>query len=161
MLSTNPDTNRKSERGQTRSLHNIHRLRQSLWQCPTWTLIQYNGATGLSKAPGCFTTKIVHWSTSNNQMEQPTLWSIPHQKGVRQGCILSPHLFSIYTEQVMREAKIEEMGLNVGGHDITNLRYADDTALTANSLENMRELLNRVNDAGKLAGLKLNAKKPK
>ena len=61
----------------------------------------------------------------------------------------------------MREAQTEEMGLNVGGHDITNLRYADDTALTVNSLENMRELLNQVNDAGKLAGLKLNAKKTK
>ena len=85
----------------------------------------------------------------------------PIKKGVRQECILSPHLFSIYTEQVMRAAQIEEMGLNVGGHNITNLRYADDTALTTNSLENMRELLNRVNDAGKLSRLKLNAKKTK
>ena len=53
------------------------------------------------------------------------------------------------------------MGLNIGGHDITNLRCTDNTALTANSLENIREILDQVNDAGKLAGLKLNAKKTK
>ena len=41
-------------------------------------------------------------------------------KGVRQGCILSPHLFNIYTEQLMREADIDGMGLSIGGKDITN-----------------------------------------
>ncbi|GFR82404.1 endonuclease-reverse transcriptase [Elysia marginata] len=51
------------------------------------------------------------------------------EKGVRQGCILSPHLFNLYTEQIMRQADIDDMGINIGGRDITNLRYADDTAL--------------------------------
>ena len=47
------------------------------------------------------------------------------RKGVRQGCILSPHLFNIYTEQVMRNADIDGMGVSIGGRIIANLRYAD------------------------------------
>lgn len=82
-------------------------------------------------------------------------------KGVRQGCILSPHLFNIYTEQVMRESNIEDMGPRIGGRNITNLRYADDTALLADNITSMKRVLYRVDEAGKRAGLKLNAKKTK
>lgn len=52
-------------------------------------------------------------------------------KSVRQGCILSPHLFSLYTEQIMRETDVDQYGIEVGGGKISNLRYADDTALFA------------------------------
>ena len=52
-------------------------------------------------------------------------------KGVRQGCILSPHLFNIYTEIIMRLAITEEHDVKIGGKAISNLRYADDTALLA------------------------------
>ena len=82
-------------------------------------------------------------------------------KGVRQGCILSPHLFSIYTEQVMREAEIDGMGISIGGRNLTNLRYADDTALIADNVTSMKRILNRVDTAGRNASLKLNAKKTK
>ena len=80
-------------------------------------------------------------------------------KGVRQGCILSPHLFSIYTEQIMREADIEDMGVKIGGRNLTDLRYADDTALLADNITNMRRILYRVDGVGTKAGLKSNAKK--
>ena len=83
------------------------------------------------------------------------------KKGVRQGCILSPHLFNIYTEQIMRDADIEDMGINIGGRDITNLRYADDTALLADNTTSMKRILHRVDTSGKGAGLLLNAKKTK
>ena len=83
------------------------------------------------------------------------------ERGVRQGCILSPHLFSIYTEQVMREADIEDMGIKIGGRNITDLRYADDTALISDNITSMKRLLYRVDSAGVKAGLKLNAKKTK
>ena len=80
-------------------------------------------------------------------------------KGVRQGCVLSPHLFSIYTEQIMRDADNEDMGLSIGGRNITNLRYADDTALLSDNLTSMKRIIHRVDTAGKEAGLLLNAKK--
>ncbi|GFS06390.1 ammonium transporter [Elysia marginata] len=83
------------------------------------------------------------------------------EKGVRQGCILSPHLFNLYTEQIMRQADIDDMGINIGGRDITNLRYADDTALLSDNLTSMKRILHRVNNAGQQAGLLLNAKKNK
>ena len=51
------------------------------------------------------------------------------KKGVRQGCVLSPHLFNLYTEKIFREAE-DMKGINIGGVNINNLRYADDTSLT-------------------------------
>ena len=60
------------------------------------------------------------------------------KKGVRQGCVLSPSLFNLYTEKIFRE--IEDMeGVNVGGHNINNLRYADDTSLLALERTNIAE----------------------
>ena len=82
-------------------------------------------------------------------------------KGVRQGCILSPHLFSVYTEQVMRDADTEQQGIKVGGRKISNLRYADDTALCAESHQEASRLINMINDVGEEKSLKLNVKKTK
>ena len=58
-------------------------------------------------------------------------------KRVRQGCILSPCLFSLYTEYIMRNAGLEEAqaGINIARRNIKNLRYADDTTLMAESEE--------------------------
>ena len=61
----------------------------------------------------------------------------------------------------MREADMEGMGINVGGRNITKLRYADDTALLADNITSMKRLLYRVDAAGNKAELKLNAKKTK
>ena len=82
-------------------------------------------------------------------------------KGVRQGCILSPHLFSVYTEQIMRDSRTEEFGINIGGRKVSNLRYADDTALCAEKHEDICTLLNNINEEGKKKNLKLNAMKTK
>jgi len=61
----------------------------------------------------------------------------------------------------MRESDIDAMGLNISGRDITNLRYADDTALLSDNLTSMKRILHRVDTEGKKVGLQLNAKKSK
>ncbi|XP_072021402.1 uncharacterized protein [Amphiura filiformis] len=59
-------------------------------------------------------------------------------KGVRQGCIASPYLFVTYTEKAMRDADVDTYGIKVGGIPISNLRYADDTALLETSVEDIK-----------------------
>ena len=64
-------------------------------------------------------------------------------KGVRQGCILSPCLVNLYAEYIMRRAGLEEAqaGIKIAGRNINNLRYADNTTLTAESEEELKSLL--------------------
>ena len=67
-------------------------------------------------------------------------------KGVHQGCILSPCLFNLYAEYIMRNARLDEAqaGIKIAGRNINNLRYADDTTLTAESEEELKSLLMKV-----------------
>ena len=67
-------------------------------------------------------------------------------KGVCQGCILSPCLFNLYVEYIMRKAVLEEAqaGIKIAGRNINNLRYADDTTLMAESEEDLKSLLMKV-----------------
>ena len=67
-------------------------------------------------------------------------------KGVCQGCILSPCLFNLYAECIMRNAGLEEAqaGIKISGRNISNLRYADDTTLMAKSEEELKSLLMKV-----------------
>ena len=69
-------------------------------------------------------------------------------KGVCQGCILSPCLFNLYAEYIMRNAGLEEAqaGIKIAGRNINNLRYADDTTLTAESEEELKSLLMKVKE---------------
>eukprot|EP00112_Aurelia_sp_Birch-Aquarium-sp1_P026756 Seg970.1 transcript_id=Seg970.1/GoldUCD/mRNA.D3Y31 product="Retrovirus-related Pol polyprotein from type-2 retrotransposable element R2DM" pseudo=true protein_id=Seg970.1/GoldUCD/D3Y31 len=84
-------------------------------------------------------------------------------KGVRQGCILSPYLFNLYSENMIRMAGLEEIehGIRIGGRNINNLRYADDITLLAETEEGLKMLLNRVKQESEKVGLRLNIKKTK
>ena len=84
------------------------------------------------------------------------------EKGVRQGC-LSPCLFNLYAEHIMRNAGLDELqaGIKTGGGNNNNLRYMDDTTLMAESDEELRSILMRVREESERAGLKLNIKKNK
>ena len=84
-------------------------------------------------------------------------------KGVCQGCILSPRLFNLYAEYIMRNAGLEEAqaGIKIAGRYMNNLRYADDTTLMAESEEELKSLLLKVKEESEKVGLKLNIQKMK
>ena len=78
-----------------------------------------------------------------------------------QGCILSPCLFNLYAEYIMQNAGLDEAqaGIKIAGRNINNLRYADDTALMAESEEELKSLLMKVKEEDEKVGLKLNIQK--
>ena len=85
------------------------------------------------------------------------------RKGVRQSCILSPCLFNLYAEYMMRNSGLEEAqaGIKIARRNINNLRYADDTTLMAESEEELKSLLMKVKEESEKVGLKLNIQKTK
>ena len=84
-------------------------------------------------------------------------------KEVHQGCILSPCLFSLHAEYIMRNVGLDEAqaGIKIVGRNINNLRYADDTILMAKSKEELKSLLMKVKEKSEKFGLKLNIQKTK
>ena len=84
-------------------------------------------------------------------------------KGACQGCILSPCLFNLYAEYLMKIAGLEEpqARIKIAGRNINNLRYADDTTLMVESEEELKGLLMKVKEESKNVGFKLNIQKSK
>ena len=84
-------------------------------------------------------------------------------KGVHQGCILSPCLFNLYVEYIMRNVGLDEAlaGIKIARRNINNLRYADDTTLMAESEEELKSLLMKVKEESEKVDLKLNIQKTK
>ena len=84
------------------------------------------------------------------------------RRGVRQGCPLSPLLFNIYIEEIIKEALEDlEEGIKVGGRWIRALRFADDQAMMAGSQEGLQTMMDRLNATSKENGMKINKKKTK
>ena len=84
-------------------------------------------------------------------------------KGVRQGCILSPCLFNLHAEYIMRNSGLDEAqtGIKTAGRNINNLRYVDGTTLMAESKEELKSHLMKVKVESEKVGLKLNIQKTK
>ena len=78
------------------------------------------------------------------------------EKGERQACILSPCLFNLYAEYIIRNAGLDEAqaGIKIAGRNINNLRYADDTILIAESEEELKSLLMKVKEGSEKSWLK-------
>ena len=85
------------------------------------------------------------------------------EKGVHQGCILSPCLFNFYAEYIMRNTGLDETqaGIKIAGRNINKLRYADDITLMAENEEELKILLMKVKEESEKVGLKLNIQKTK
>jgi len=84
-------------------------------------------------------------------------------KGVHQGCILSPCIFNLHTEYIMQNAGLDEAqaGIKIARRNISNLKYAYDTTLMAESEEDLKNLLMKVKEESEIAGLRLNIQKTK
>ena len=82
-------------------------------------------------------------------------------KAVCQDCMLSPCLFNLYTEYIMRNAGLDEAqaGIKIAGRNINSLRYTDNTTLMAESAEGLKSLLMKVKEESEKAGLKLSIQK--
>ena len=84
-------------------------------------------------------------------------------RGVRQGCVLPPYLFNLYTEYITWNADLDEAqaGIKIARKIINNLRYADDTIFMAESKEELKSLLIKAKEESEKVGLKLNIQKMK
>ena len=85
------------------------------------------------------------------------------RKGVHQGCVLSPCLFNLYAEYIMRNAGLDEAqaGIKITGRNINNLRYAEDITLMAESEEELKSFLMKVKEENEKVGLRINIQETK
>ena len=98
---------------------------------------------GISNHLTCLLRNLYAGQEATVRTEHGTTDYFQIEKGVCQGCILSPCLFNIYAEYIMRNARLDEAqtGITTAGRNINNLRYADDTTLMAESEKELKSLL--------------------
>ena len=118
---------------------------------------------GNTRPPYLSPKKPVCRSGSNSENWTWTTDWLQIGKGVHQGRILSPCLFNLYAEYIMRNTGLDEAeaGIKIARRNINDLRYADDTTLMAESDEELKSLLMKVKEESEKTGLKLNIQKPK
>ena len=94
----------------------------------------------------CFLSNLYAGQVATVRTVHGTMERFKIGKEVHQGCILSPCLYNLYAEYIMRNARLDEAqaGIKISGRNINNLKYADDTTLTAESKEELKRLLMKV-----------------
>ena len=135
---------------QENSRKNIYFIGYNLWLWLTtnWKILQEMGI------PDHLTCLLRHMYTGQEATGHGTTDWFQIGKGV-QGCVLSPCLFDLYAEYIMRNVHLDEAqaGTQISGRNINNLRYADDTTLVAESEEELKSLLKKVKEENEKAGL--------
>ena len=127
----------------------------TLWITTNWKILQL---MGIPDHLTCFLRNLYAGQEATVRTGHGTTDWFQIGKGVRQGCILSPCLFNLYAEYIIRNAGMEEARaeIKIAWRNINNLRYADDTTLMAESKEELKSLLMKVKEESEKAGLKLN-----
>ena len=100
-------------------------------------------------------------ATAKIHMENQTSEEIKILRGVRQGDPISPKLFTAAIEQIFKNSDLKPRGIDIDGEKLTDLRFADDVALTTNSVKDMEIQLNIINQESKKIGLKIHRGKTK
>ncbi|KAG7299764.1 hypothetical protein JYU34_016774 [Plutella xylostella] len=100
-------------------------------------------------------------ATMSVRLHEHSTKPIQLQRGVRQGDVISPKLFTCALEDVFKLVEWKRLGINVNGEYISHLRFADDIVIMAETLEELGEMLTDLNDASKQVGLKMNMDKTK
>ena len=118
---------------------------------------------GISENLTCFLRNLYAGQEATVRTGHGTTDWFQIQKGICQGCILSPCSFNLYAEYIMRNAGLDEAqaGIKIAGRNINHLRYTDDTTLLAESEEELKSLLMKGKEESEKVGLKLNIQKTK
>ena len=129
----------------------------TMWITTNWKILK---EMGVSDHLTCLMRNLYAGQEATVRTGHETDW-LKIGKGVRQGCILSPCLFNIYAEYIIRYVELNESqaGIKIAGKNMNNLRYADDTILMAESKEELKSLL--MKEESEKVGLKLNIQKTK
>ena len=130
----------------------------TVWITINWKILK---EMGIPDHPTCLLRNLYAGQEATVRTGHGTTDWLQIGKGVRQGCILSPCLFNLYAEYIIRNAGLEETqaGIKIAGRNISNLRYADDSSLMAESEEELQSLL--MKEESEKVGLKLNIQKTK
>ena len=152
---------KKSKRIPEKHLLMLYWLCQSLWLCGSPQTVENSPRDGNTKSPNLPLEKSVCRSGNNRTGHGTTDW-FQIRKGVCQGCILSPCLFNLYAEYIMRNAGLDEAqaGIKIARRNTNNLSCADNTTLMAEN-EELKSILMKVKEKNKKVGLKLNIQKTK
>ena len=132
----------------------------TVWITTNWNILQ---EMGISDHLTCLLRNLYAGQEATVRTGHGTTDWFQVGKGLRQGCILSPCLFNLYAEYIMRNTGLDEAqaGIKIAGKNINNIRYADDTILIAETKEELKSLLMKVKVEREKVGLKLNIQKTK
>ena len=132
----------------------------TVWITTNWTILQ---KMGILDHLTCLLRNLYASQEATVRTERGITDWFQIRKGVHQGCMLSPCLFNLNAEYIMRNAGLDEAqaGIKIAGRNINNLRYADDTTLMVESEEELKSLLMKVKKESEKTGLKLSIQKTK